>query len=405
MPVVLYPTIIRFPLERANGIQVAQTCHALARLGSRVILFVLKDNNKSTEECLNFYGLKPVEGLHVIRMPFLKSRNARVWDASAYLSCFLHLVFFSIKVKNPVIFTRDLILAQLFLPWIRLRRMKIIYECHHIEYIFNEELPVLYCDTKPLSLKKLERIKKREKKVYEGVSGIIAITQALKEMLIENFPQASPIEVIRDGCVRVDNNDEMPCQQPKPRDESKTLLYVGDLSQLKGVDVLIRAVKHVSNVLLMIVGGLPFEKGIDELKDLSRRMDVQDKVRFLGYVASCKVKELYREADIVLLPLIKTKQNTFFTSPLKLFEYMAYRKPIIAADLHSIREVLSNGETAILVSPDDELAWAEAILKLLSDDALSVKISNNAFHKSLEFTWEQRAENIVHFINKLDNMS
>ena len=56
---LLYLADIRFPMERANGIQTIETCHALARRGIDVQLVVRRSDGRSDEECLRFFGLAP----------------------------------------------------------------------------------------------------------------------------------------------------------------------------------------------------------------------------------------------------------------------------------------------------------------------------------------------------------
>lgn len=399
-PVIIYPTIIRFPLERANGIQVVHTCHALSQLGCKVYLFVLQSSSSTDEEVLKFYGLSPSENLDIIRMPFLRSKSERAWNISAYISAFYHVHALLLKVQSPVILTRDRFMAQYFLPWLRRKKGKMIYECHHIEYMFRQELHTLYLGAKPLSFDKIQKIKSREMKVYCGVSGILAITEKLKNLIIEIFNPGAPVEVIRDGCVLNEESfeDSPPSSSSMP---VRNLLYVGDMNPVKGVDVLVRAVKDIPGVRLTLAGGVPSDGSAARIKMLCDRLGLQQKVHFQGYVSPYNVRKLYKDADIVLLPLSPTVQSRYFTSPLKMFEYMASGKPIIAADFPSIKEVLTHGETAMLVPPEDEKAWAQAIHNLLHDEPLCEKISKNARQLSLQYTWEMRAKRILDFINLL----
>ena len=65
---LLYLADIRFPMERANGIQTIETCHALARRGVEVELAVRRSDARSDEACLAFYGLAPVKNLRLRRV-------------------------------------------------------------------------------------------------------------------------------------------------------------------------------------------------------------------------------------------------------------------------------------------------------------------------------------------------
>ena len=68
---LIYPANIRFPMERANAIQIVHTCYALANKGVATYLLVRRMDSRTTEECLKFYGLKPHTNLHIIRLPVL----------------------------------------------------------------------------------------------------------------------------------------------------------------------------------------------------------------------------------------------------------------------------------------------------------------------------------------------
>ena len=93
----------------------------------------------------------------------------------------------------------------------------------------------------------------------------------------------------------------------------------------------------------------------------------------------------------------KTKISSHYTSPLKLFEYLAAGKPIVASDLPSIRDIL-NKDTAMLVVSDDAQALAQGITVVLTDDALAKKLASNASELAKQYSWEQRAKKISDFI-------
>jgi glycosyltransferase involved in cell wall biosynthesis len=82
-------------------------------------------------------------------------------------------------------------------------------------------------------------------------------------------------------------------------------------------------------------------------------------------------------------------------SPLKIFEYMAARKAIVASDLPAIREILRNGETALLVQADHLDSWVAAVRKLM-DPRYRSRLSANAYQTfEANFTWRQRAQRVV----------
>ena len=83
-------------------------------------------------------------------------------------------------------------------------------------------------------------------------------------------------------------------------------------------------------------------------------------------------------------------------SPLKLFEYMAAGKPILASDIPALREVLRDGETALLLPPGDAQAWAAAARRLLADPPAATALGARAQADFLAtYTWEARATGIL----------
>lgn len=99
--------------------------------------------------------------------------------------------------------------------------------------------------------------------------------------------------------------------------------------------------------------------------------------------------------------LTGTKKNNisnFYTSPLKMFEYMSSGSPIVASDILSFRDIL-NEKNSVLVAPDDPKEMADGIKIVCEDDELARRISSNALSDVAKYSWINRAKNIEDFIN------
>ena len=150
-----------------------------------------------------------------------------------------------------------------------------------------------------------------------------------------------------------------------------------------------------SDIEIHIVGGL--EKDIGYWKDKIKSKNVY----FYGFIPHENVSDYINALDVCLLPnqkivyahgsdLSNSKTNiSSFTSPLKLFEYMSHKKPIIASDLPVIREVLDE-KNSILVKCDDINLWIKTIQKL-KNPKLRELISNQALTDFSNYTWKKRA--------------
>jgi glycosyltransferase involved in cell wall biosynthesis len=97
---------------------------------------------------------------------------------------------------------------------------------------------------------------------------------------------------------------------------------------------------------------------------------------------------------VLVLPNPRSAISTEFTSPLKLFEYMASGRPIVASDLPSIREVLTDGYNALLVEAGNPQALIDGVRRIKADTALAERLATQALQDVHRFTWDRRAERL-----------
>ncbi len=109
---------------------------------------------------------------------------------------------------------------------------------------------------------------------------------------------------------------------------------------------------------------------------------------------------IYQKAcDALLMPFPFTKHYAYYMSPLKMFEYMASKRPIIASDLPSIREIL-NKNNSILVQPDDFNDLSDGVDRIIINKELSRRLAEQAFKDVQEYSWMKRVNRILNFIKK-----
>ena len=183
--------------------------------------------------------------------------------------------------------------------------------------------------------------------------------------------------------------------------------YVGALYPGKGMELISDLSLLLEDVDFHIIGG-----DESDLKYWKEKMQ-QKNVYFHGFVPHGKLYSYYRKFDIVLAPYqkkvliaprdISAKWNTDIArwiSPQKIFEYMAYGKPIIASSLPVIKEVLKDEENALLCDPEDVKSWQSAILKLKENKPLRRKLGARAFSDlKSKYTWKKRAQKVLQGIN------
>jgi glycosyltransferase involved in cell wall biosynthesis len=92
-----------------------------------------------------------------------------------------------------------------------------------------------------------------------------------------------------------------------------------------------------------------------------------------------------------------------YTSPLKLYEYLAAGRPIVASDVPAVREVVADGTTAILVPPDDPQALADGIARLLAAPVIAERIGAAGRAWVRGRTWDARAAAILAFVRRVSS--
>jgi glycosyltransferase involved in cell wall biosynthesis len=177
--------------------------------------------------------------------------------------------------------------------------------------------------------------------------------------------------------------------------------YAGHLYAWKGVDVLLDALARVPGVRGLIIGGHAAEPDLARVRGLSERLGIADRVTFTGMVEPASVPALLRRATILALPNPASAISNRFTSPLKLFEYMAAGRAIVASDLPAIREVLHDGVDALLVAPGDAEALASAIRRLADDAGLAERLARTAAEAAANYSWTRRAERLEGLFTKV----
>jgi len=162
------------------------------------------------------------------------------------------------------------------------------------------------------------------------------------------------------------------------------------LYKWKGVDTIVAA-KFKGQIYL--VGGTK--------QDLEKyRKRVGKNVHVVGHVKPSKVPKYQKAADVVILPTpAKYKISKHYTSPLKLFEYMASKTPILASNVPSNKEIL-NSKNAVFFKPDSPTSFANNLNWMLSNNKKCAARAAQAYKDVKNYTWDKRARNILKFLLK-----
>lgn len=392
---VLVPADIRFPLERANGVQIVKTAAALGRAGARTTLLVRHSDPRPTPEILRLYGVAAGDALDVRRLHVLHRRGSYVLPRASFLAR-AGAAAAAALARGAVVFTRDLQLADLLLRLPGVPR-RVVYEAHAVEWLLYGERGALYGTGEVPRAAKTRRLRGREGRVWRRAAGFVATTSGIRDSFAEAFGPRDRTRVVPNGC-------DVPADRSVPdlpRESPPRVLYAGQLYPWKGVDVLVEAMARIPAARLVVLGGIEGEGDLARVRTLADRVGVTERLEFRGTVPPAEVARELARAAVVAVPFLRTAMTERHTSPLKAFEAMAAGRPVVATDLPSSREVLRHGETAWLVPPGDPAALAEGIRRLLDDPALARRLARSAFEEAPRYSWDARGRALAALFQEL----
>lgn len=369
---MVYIANVRLPTEKAHGLQIMEMCQVFSQNGFEVELVVPWRLNYIKDDPFNYYDIAPV--FKIKRLPCLDLVYLKLFSVVGFwiesitflLAARIYLCF----RQYDILYTREIAVTVFF--------NKAIVEIHSL----------------PSRLAGF---------IYRRAQKIIVLTSFLKARLVQEANLSeNRILVAADGVdikkFNIKENKE-DCRKKfsLPLDKN-IVLYTGHLYKWKGARILLQATRNFQDVLFVFVGGTK-----EDLK--SFRADIQSaswrtisNVQVIGHRPHAEIPYWLKAADVLVLPNSATEKiSSHYTSPMKLFEYLASGVPIVASDLPSIREIL-NEQNAVLVRPDDPDDLARGIEAVLKNKELAGKIAKNSQAESINYSWNSRVKKIKNFI-------
>lgn len=365
---IAYLSAARIPSMTAYGIHVMKMAQAFSRQGHAVGVFALAGGAGSTSDVFAFYDAPQSFDLYLRReSPIPKWRVARLGMSIAS----------ELKKAGDydIIYSRN---ALLLLACVGLG-LPAIYESH--------------APPQTWVARRLEGLLLRQ----ENFSHLVVISHALAGLYESVLPGLDRSRII----VAPDAADQ-PCMEltgMKLRGNVAALHvgYVGSLYRGRGVDMIVQIAQDNLDMEFHILGGTP-----DEVAAIRSRHDSAN-IHWHGHIRQKDLASYYALFDVAVAPyesavaVAGNKGNTVaWMSPLKVFEYMAHRKAIVASDLPVLREVLENERNALLVLPEDISCWNHALRQLAGDPAKRAEIAAAGHAQFLRwFTWDTRARSVL----------
>jgi glycosyltransferase involved in cell wall biosynthesis len=182
-------------------------------------------------------------------------------------------------------------------------------------------------------------------------------------------------------------------------EKKKIILFVGRLYHRKGLEILLQSIPPVLQEfgdVKFAISGTGFKKKEQSLRDLAKELDIEDYVKFLGYVPDEKLPELYSASDIFVLPAI------YENFPFAILEAQATGLPVISTKVGGIPEFLADKENGFLIDPGDTKQLTQRVLTLLQDPKLAEEMGRRG-RKLIEekFAWRLITGQVIDLYHKL----
>ncbi len=240
--------------------------------------------------------------------------------------------------------------------------------------------------------------RRRERRVLDGSTAIVTVSQRFREMLLEAHPGVpAPSVLVTPNAVdprrfagRDGGGDGV---RERLGLAGRTVVgAVGAFVPWHGLDHLVESVEGLlrrrDDVEVLLVGDGPVRA---DAEALARRLGLADRVRFTGFVPPAEVPAYIAAMDVCLMP-----DSNEHGSPIKIFEYMAMGRAAVAPRYGPIEEVLEHGRTGMLFTPRDRGALATTIETLVGDPELRARLGACAREAVLErHTWRANAETVL----------
>jgi len=248
----------------------------------------------------------------------------------------------------------------------------------------------------------LSKIKEQEIATLHLSDAIICPSNVTSDYIASLGLDRKLITVIPNG---VSPSDFSASPLPNRAGRVPTLLYIGTLADWQGLDVVIRALPIIlaaQPVRLPIVGrGRSRQRKM--LAKQIRKLGVERNVVVQPAVPHHEIPALIAQADICVAPLGLNDRNvTQGACPIKVLEYMAAARPLLASNMPIMRELVREDVDALLFSPNDPADLARQALALLNDVELSKRLAESASERALtQFTWHESQKKLGKVYEKL----
>lgn len=374
---IAYVANVRLPTERAHGLQIMKMCEALSLGGAEVRLITpSKKDRDGLGDPFLYYGVKKNFSIEQVRsFDFLRWGSTSgalgyFLDLASFISSLFFRLFFTSMPRDMIIYARD---PVLLLPFLWKANMKAL-EIHNI----------------PKAKSFVFLVKKADR--------VFVLNRFLKDELIRIGVKSEKIAIVPDA-VDLREFDIAISKEEARREvglplDKRIIMYTGHLYSWKGAETLAEAALDFGEDYLFVFLG-----GVDkELEDFKKRFGENKNILVLPFMPRKAVPLYLKAADVLVLPnSAKEKISSHYTSPMKLFEYMASGRPIVASDLPSLREVLKENN-CFFAEADNSESFSSTIKRVFFEAENADSRAEKARKDVQNYTWEKRVSLVLQTI-------
>jgi glycosyltransferase involved in cell wall biosynthesis len=390
-----------------HDIRVRKEAEALAEAGYSVSVIALRGQDQKAYEEINQVKIYRIPEVNIFEKTKHGNSNvilkiySKVRSIAGYVLEYAYFTISSYIISLYIFVTHGFDVVHTHNPPDTLSMIGIFYKLLGKKYVFDHHdlSPELY----------LTRVSGKRDLIYRGLiffewlscrfsDIIISTNESYRQVEINRYSvNPEKIFIVRNNPLLIDcictggGNDYF-----KPVTQQKILLFLGSINPQDGVDVLLQVVHHLVYVLerrdcrCRIIGDGDY---LDSAKRLSRELNVMEYVDFTGMITDReKLKKYLAQADIGIEPAPLNEVNQYSTF-IKVMEYMAASKPVVAFDLEETRYSVAGA--ALLVPPQDYKEFAHAIGKLLDAPQLREQLGKAGLERiEKELNWEKAASSL-----------
>jgi len=321
--------------------------------------------------------------IDVFYIPTSKARYQ--WTFLWHFLSFFYIVFLYILKKPNIIYLRITYLSILQALAAKIIRIPLVSEAHTV---YAKEFKTLKRNSLTLALAHLF-----VKRIYQWSSKIIVITPSIGRSINEDFG------IAKDKIFTISNGVDINLYTPKNAIEIKRILglderckyvtFVGNFVRWQGLEFLLKAVPKIvnkfSNVKFLLVGdGVEKQK----LQFLSKKLNIEDRIIFIGWIDNNKVSNYINCASICVAPFNDVRNMDL--APLKIFSYLACARPIVTTNVGGINDLIKEIGAGLIVNQGNSDELATALIQLLDDEKLAINMGQKG-RRAIEkkYSWNQ----------------